>query len=143
MSQELNEKEILSKIEFHQEEIYRLKKLLPKSRKTLNIDELSKNDIIKLNENKIKSEFKKKIEVENKSHFFYDKKVVITGIFPSFENRNIMAEMLQSVGADVNGSISKLTDYVIVGQKAGPKKLELIEKLEIPTLNEHEFIKLF
>src|SRR5690554_5671311 len=139
----MTEKEILAKIKFHEEEIYELKKLLPKAREVLNINSLGKNDIIRLNSNKIDGKFKEKIEVEDKSHFFYNKKVVHTGEFPSFENRNIMAQMLQNVGADINGSISRKTDYVIVGQKAGPKKLELISKFDIPTLSEHDFIKLF
>lgn len=139
----MTEKEILDKIKFHEEEIYKLKLLLPKSRKILNTNNLTKNDIIKLNQNKIDSKFKEKIEVEDKSHFFYNKRVVITGQFPSFESRNKMAKMLQNVGADVNSSVSKLTDYVIVGQKAGPKKIKLIEEYGIETMNEHDFIKMF
>lgn len=143
MEDQLNEKEILQQIDFHEKEIYKLRQLLPKAREVLNTNNLGRNDIIRLNENRIESKYKEKIEVEDKSHFFYDKKVVLTGVFPSFNNRNEMAAMLQNVGADVNGSISKLTDYVVVGQKAGPKKLELIEKFGIETLSEHDFIKLF
>lgn len=139
----MTENEILEKIKFHQNEIYNLKQLLPKSREVLDINNLGKTDIIKLLDNKIEGKFKEKINVEDKSHLFYNKKVVITGEFPSFENRNIIAEMLQNVGADVNGSISQKTDFVIVGQKAGPKKMELIEKYGIKTFSEHDFIKLF
>lgn len=143
MDNNLSEKEILEKIKFHEEEIYNLRKLLSKSQVVQDMSNLGKNDIIKFAKNKIKSEHLEKIEVEDKSHLFYNKKVVITGEFPSFENRNIMAEMLQNVGADVNTAISKKTDFVIVGKKAGPKKMELIEKYLIPTISEHEFIKLF
>lgn len=139
----MTEKEITEKIKYHQDEIFKLKMLLKESRETIDTSSLGKNDIIKLLENKIDGKFKEKIDVEDKSHFFYDKKVVLTGEFPSFESRNIMAQMLQNVGADVNTTISKLTDYVVVGQKAGPKKLELIEKYGTKTLTEHDFIKLF
>lgn len=143
METDLTEKEILARIKFHEEEAYRLRKLLPSKQITRDVSNLGKNDIIKLQGNKIQSEFLKQIEVEDKSHFFYNKKVVLTGEFPSFENRNIMAQMLQSVGADVQSTVSKTTDYVIVGKKAGPKKLERIKEFNIETFTEHEFIKLF
>ena len=139
----MEEKDILAKIKFHEEEILKLKQLLPKSREVINTQNLNKNDLIKLQGRKIDGKFKVKKEVVDKSHIFFDKKVVITGEFPSFNNRNELAEMLQNVGADVNSTISSKTDYVIVGQKAGPKKLELIKKYQIKTINEHEFIKLF
>ena len=139
----MEEKDILAKIKFHEEEILKLKQLLPKSREVINTQNLNKNDLIKLQARKIDGKFKVKKEVVDNSHIFFDKKVVITGEFPSFNNRNEIAEMLQNVGADVNSTISSKTDYVIVGQKAGPKKLELIKKYQIKTINEHEFIKLF
>lgn len=82
-------------------------------------------------------------EVEDTSHLFYKKKVVITGTFEKFPFREEMAKLLHEVGADVNSSISKKTDYVIVGESAGPKKLEKIENLGIPTISEVEFLKLF
>lgn len=139
----MEEKDILAKLKFHEEEILKLKQLLPKSREVINTQNLNKNDLIKLQARKIDGKFKAKKEVEDNSHIFFNKRVVITGEFPSFNNRNELAEMLQNVGADVNSTISSKTDYVIVGQKAGPKKLELIEKYQIKTINEHEFIKLF
>lgn len=139
----MTETEIRTKIKFHENEINRLSQLLPKSRDVQSLEGLGKNEIFKLRARKIDSELTKMIEVEDKSHLFCGKIVVITGEFPSFNNRNEMAKMLQSVGADVNTSISQKTDYVIVGQKAGPKKLEAIEKFSIKTFSEHDFIKLF
>lgn len=137
------EAEIRTQIKFHENEIYRLTQLLPKSREVQNLKSLGKNEIFKLRARKIDSELTKMIEVEDKSHLFCGKIVVITGEFPSFNSRNDMAKMLQSVGADVNTAISLKTDYVIVGQKAGPKKLEAIEKFSIKTFSEHDFIKMF
>lgn len=107
----------------------------PKSRSKKNFDSLR--------ERKIDSSLKEMIEVEDTSHFFYQKKVVITGTFDRFPVRNEMAKLLQSVGADNNGSISRKTDYVIVGKGAGRKKLEQIEALGIETILEDRFIELF
>ena len=55
---------------------------------------------------------------------FYDKKVVITGVFPI--SRSELADKLKCMGADINVSISKCTDIVLVGEDAGPKKIEKI-----------------
>lgn len=69
------------------------------------------------------------LDVENKNNPFYNKKVVITGIF-SMISRNDLASLMQSLGADVNTSISKKTNYVITGMEPGPSKLEKIKKLQ-------------
>ena len=79
----------------------------------------------------IKSETKKK-DLEHcidKDTVFYDKRVVITGILERFPMREELAEILKSLGADVNTSISRKTDIVIAGKGAGPKKLEKIKTL--------------
>ena len=81
--------------------------------------------------------------VEDTSHIFYQKKVVITGSFDRFPIRNDMAKLLYDVGADINTSISTKTDYVIVGENAGPKKLEKIAKLGIEIISEKKFLELF
>lgn len=58
---------------------------------------------------------------------FYDKKVVITGVFDM--DRNEIAARLQKLGADVNTAISRKTDIVLTGYDAGPAKLEKIADL--------------
>jgi|GEM_PF-925331 len=83
------------------------------------------------------------LDIEDQSHQFYNKKVVITGSFERFPNRKDMAILIKSVGGDNNTSISRLTDYVIVGAEAGPRKMELIEKHNTTVINEDEFIELF
>lgn len=62
---------------------------------------------------------------------FYDKKVVITGTFDDYSERNELARMLKDAGADVNTSISRKTDYVIMGKDAGPSKMKKIEELKL------------
>ena len=97
-----------------------------------------------LKERKISSELKiMKTDLIDKSHFFYQKKVVITGIFNNYPIREEMAKLLHDVGADINTSISKKTDIVVIGEKAGPKKLEQISSFNIKTITEEEFINIF
>lgn len=66
-------------------------------------------------------------EIENKETPFFHKKVVLTGTLSAFPKREVIAEMLQHYGADINTSISKLTDIVVVGAGAGPSKMKKIE----------------
>lgn len=58
---------------------------------------------------------------------FYDKKVVITGVFT--QDRMQLAQILKDMGADVDTSITKRTSFVLMGDNAGPKKIATIEKL--------------
>lgn len=58
---------------------------------------------------------------------FYDRKVVITGTFPM--ERKQIAERLKTAGADVDTNISPRTNFVLVGEDAGWKKMERIEEL--------------
>lgn len=96
---------------------------------------------------KIKSDFlKQNLNVDNKENPFYNKKVVITGIFSSM-SRNDIAMKLQSLGADINVSISKRTDYLIKGEDAGQSKLNKVESLNkegccIDIIDEEELISM-
>ncbi|WP_262152301.1 exonuclease domain-containing protein [Chryseobacterium foetidum] len=77
------------------------------------------------------------------NHYFYSKKVVITGEFSAFpKQRNRLAQILFDCGADINTSISKNTDLVLVGTGAGPKKMEKISALSIAVMNEEELLGL-
>lgn len=77
------------------------------------------------------------------NHYFYSKKVVITGEFSAFpKQRNKLAQILFDCGADINTSISKNTDLVLVGTGAGPKKMEKINVLGIAVMNEEELLDL-
>jgi NAD-dependent DNA ligase len=62
-----------------------------------------------------------------------DKTVVVTGTLSV--DRAEVEEMLRRAGARVTGSVSKQTDYVVVGTSAG-SKLEQARKLGVPTLTE-------
>jgi len=77
------------------------------------------------------------------NHYFYSKKIVITGEFARFpKQRNKLAQILFDCGADINTAISKNTDLVLVGTGAGPKKMEKITTLNIAVMNEDELLEL-
>lgn len=68
---------------------------------------------------------------------FSGKTVVVTGSLKDF-SRSEIKNKLEELGAKVSGSVSKKTDYVIVGEDAGSKYTKAIE-LGIKTLSEDEF----
>ena len=86
-------------------------------------------------------------QIENKETPFFHARTVITGIFSAYPNRNELGKLLQSLGADINTSISRKTNVVVVGNGAGPSKLQKIEELrtgghEIRIIYEPELISL-
>lgn len=58
---------------------------------------------------------------------FYDRKVVITGIFT--QERKNLGLQLKSMGADIDTGITKKTNYVLIGEEPGLKKIEKVDKL--------------
>jgi DNA polymerase-3 subunit epsilon len=79
-------------------------------------------------------------------NYLKGKKVVFTGDLQSL-SRNEAAKAAQSLGADVNTSISKNTRIVVLGRGAGPKKLEKINELQgqgnqIETIDESRFLEI-
>ncbi|NBI31275.1 NAD-dependent DNA ligase LigA [Chengkuizengella marina] len=76
---------------------------------------------------------------EIKDNIFKDKTVVITGTLQEL-GRKEAAILLETLGAKVTGSVSKNTDYLIAGEKAG-SKLKKATDLGIQVLNEMELLK--
>lgn len=68
---------------------------------------------------------------------FKDKTIVVTGSLKEF-SRNEIKDKLESFGAKVAGSVSKKTDFVIVGEDPGSKYNKAIE-LGIRVISEEEF----
>ena len=78
----------------------------------------------------IDSETKKPLcddQVECKETPFFHKKVVLTGTLFSYPKREEIACILRKYGADINTSISKVTDIVVAGSGAGPSKMKKID----------------
>lgn len=75
-----------------------------------------------------------------KDNFFKDKTFVLTGTLSSF-SRDEAAERIKKLGGKTASSVSKNTDYVIAGEKAG-SKLDKAKSLGVKILNEDDFLKL-
>lgn len=69
---------------------------------------------------------------------FNGKTVVATGSLQNF-TRDGIGKKLEELGAKVGSSVSKKTDYVIAGEKAG-SKLTKAKELGVPVLTETEFM---
>ncbi len=75
-----------------------------------------------------------------KDNFFKDKTFVLTGTLSSF-SRDEAADRIKKLGGKTASSVSKNTDYVIAGEKAG-SKLDKAKSLGVKILNEDDFLKL-
>lgn len=71
---------------------------------------------------------KKDLSNANPYNPFYDRKIVITGIFT--QSRTSLAKKLKSMGADINTSISKNTNFVLIGKEPGESKIAKLDKLQ-------------
>jgi len=67
------------------------------------------------------------------------KTVVITGTLPTL-SREEATRRAEQAGAKVTGSVSKKTDFVLVGESAGTK-LTKAQSLGVETIDEAEFLK--
>jgi DNA polymerase-3 subunit epsilon len=88
-----------------------------------------------------KKDLRPDFNIENKDNPFYQKKVVFTGDLVKF-TRKEAAHRIKLLGADVNTCLSRKTDFVIIGRKPGPSKLEKIYNLGIQTYSEDDFLKM-
>jgi DNA ligase (NAD+) len=64
--------------------------------------------------------------------------VVVTGTLPSY-SRDGATEAVQELGGKVTGSVSKKTDFVVVGADPGASKYEKAVKLGVPVLDDAGF----
>ena len=72
-----------------------------------------------------------------RDNFFSGKSFVLTGTLSNY-TREEAEEIIMSLGGNVTSSVSKKTDYVLAGEKAG-SKLGKAKNLNIKILNESEF----
>jgi DNA ligase (NAD+) len=85
------------------------------------------------------------IEIENPSYNSLQQTLagqtfVLTGSLVNF-TRDEAKNAIQSLGGKVSSSVSKKTDYVVVGADPGSKAAEA-ERLDVEILNEEAFSKL-
>ncbi|KAI9690823.1 MAG: hypothetical protein M1822_008442 [Bathelium mastoideum] len=66
---------------------------------------------------------------------------VFTGLLDSID-RSVAQELVKRYGGKVTGAPSKNTSFVVLGNDAGPKKLETIRKNNLKTINEDGLFEL-
>ena len=71
--------------------------------------------------------------------FFVDKRFVVTGTFTHL-SREELKNKIESVGGINVSSLSKKTDYLVAGDKAGSTKLDKANALGIDILNEEQIL---
>ena len=77
--------------------------------------------------------------VSNSKNFFNNKSIIFTGTLKSI-SRDEAKHMAKEVGAKILSSVTKNTDYVIVGDKAGSKEKRARE-LNLNIFSEDNFLK--
>lgn len=77
---------------------------------------------------------------EIKSSAFVNKTVVVTGTLKHF-TRDSITDKLEELGANVSGSVSKKTNYLIAGEKAG-SKLSKARQFGVNILTENQFLEM-
>lgn len=85
-------------------------------------------------------EFETPIKSKTIESPFTGKTIVPTGTLQHF-TRDGIKEKIESLGAKCGSSVSKKTDYVLAGDKAGSKLTKALE-LGITVLNENDFLKM-
>ncbi|MDR0956799.1 MAG: NAD-dependent DNA ligase LigA [Endomicrobium sp.] len=79
-------------------------------------------------------------EIQTKNMSFKDKTFVLTGELENY-TREQAGQIIKFFGGKITSSITKKTDYVLVGTNAG-LKFKKAKELNIKTINEQEFKKL-
>jgi DNA ligase (NAD+) len=72
------------------------------------------------------------------THEFFAKKVVFTGKMKS--PRKQMKKHAKSIGIEVYNSVNSKTDYLIVGEKVGSKKIQNAKKFEVEVITETDYL---
>ncbi|MDC1106245.1 NAD-dependent DNA ligase LigA [Prolixibacteraceae bacterium] len=65
---------------------------------------------------------------------------VISGNFGTASRRKELGYIVEQYGGKLTGSISKKTNYLLAGENIGPAKLEKAQSLNIPIINESDFL---
>ncbi len=79
-------------------------------------------------------------EIALEESIFTDKTIVITGTIEAY-SRKELKEKIQDLGGKVTGSVSRNTDYVIVGENPGSKYEKAVE-LGIEIIDEERLLEI-
>lgn len=80
-------------------------------------------------------------KIADQTNILEGKTIVITGSFAN-HSRKELKQLIEDNGGKNTGSISKNTDFLLAGEKIGPKKRKQAEDLEIPFISEDDFIEM-
>jgi DNA ligase (NAD+) len=70
-----------------------------------------------------------------------DKTIVISGTFTKY-SRDEIKDLIEQNGGKNAGSVSARTDFLLAGENIGPSKMDKVNALNIPIINEEEFLKM-
>ncbi len=82
-----------------------------------------------------------KLELTEKttnSELLSGKSFVISGVFIDY-SRDQLKTHIESLGGEIKSSVSSKTTYLLMGQSAGPSKIQKAENLGVTVLTEQEF----
>ena len=79
-------------------------------------------------------------KADGREQLLRGKTFVLTGTLPNY-TREEATRLIEEAGGKVTGSVSKKTDFVLAGEKAG-SKLEKARNLGIPVLSEADLLKM-
>lgn len=96
----------------------------------ISIEPKSKFSLSDPNKKIKKDTLKKNLDsVIKKDTIFFDRRVVISGVFSAFPQREGLASFLKTLGADINTAISSKTDIFIYGSEYGPAKMKKVDEV--------------
>ena len=101
----------------------------------------NKDIVDRLHENGLPFEAEEPGEIAPADTFFTGKTFVLTGELENM-TRNEASEKIREMGGKVTSSVSKKTDYVLIGANPGSKYDKAVE-LGVEILNEEEFMSYF
>lgn len=76
------------------------------------------------------------------SEILTGKSIVVSGVFSSPQRRKELEKLVELHGGKKVDSVSSSTAFIVAGDNMGPGKLDKARKLNIPIINEHDFIKM-
>ncbi len=77
---------------------------------------------------------------ENSSHSLSGKKIIFTGKMAN--PRDEMKKQAKQLGITIVSSVSRQTDYLVIGEKVGDKKIQSAKNLGVKIINELEYMKM-
>lgn len=95
--------------------------------------------------NKLKAaglKFAEDSDVHNFPPLLQSKNIVVTGSFDKPYDRKKLEELVDNYCGKLVKSVSKLTSFVVAGEKPGPDKIDKATKLNVKIISRNEFLKM-